>query len=96
MIHSQHELEFNRVLKSDRHIVKKAFGILKMKWWRLKYVDVFKIKNVHTVTLVAASLHNFVLTHVADWDDVVNGDVDEEEDNNTYQFDIDEKEQMGF
>ncbi|EFX73468.1 hypothetical protein DAPPUDRAFT_325271 [Daphnia pulex] len=31
----QHKLELNRVLKSDRHIVERAFGLLKMKWGRL-------------------------------------------------------------
>ncbi len=67
-----------------------------MKWRQLKYLDVFKIKNAHTLTLVAACLHNFGLTHVADWDDVVYGDVDDEEDNNIpNEFEID-KEQMSF
>jgi hypothetical protein len=68
-----------------------------MKWRRLKYLDVFKIKNAHTVTLVAACLHNFRLTRVADWGDVVYGDLDEEEDHNIpHEFDIDGEEQMGF
>ena len=93
----QHELKFNRVLKSDRHIVERAFGLLKMKWRRLKYLDVFKIKNAHTIILVAACLHNFGLTHIADWDDGVYAEFDDEDvDNLAYELEIDEEEQMGI
>ncbi len=69
-----------------------------MKWRWLKYLDVFKIKNAHTVTLVAACLYNFGLTHVAHWDDVLYGDVDNDEDSDIqHEFEIDEaEEQMGF
>ncbi len=77
----QHELEFKT---------------LKMKWRRLKYLDVFKIKNAHTIILVAACLHNFGLTHVADCDDGVYAEFDDEDDDNlAYEFEIDEEEQMG-
>lgn len=34
-----------------------------MKWRRLKFLDVFKMKNAHTMIMVAACLHNFGLWH---------------------------------
>ena len=68
-----------------------------MKWRRLKYLDVFKIKNAHTIILVAACLHNFGLTHVADCDDGVYAEFDDEDDDNlAYEFEIDEEEQKGI
>ena len=36
---------------------------MKMKWWRLKFLDIFQIKNAHTLIMVAACLHNFRLMH---------------------------------
>ena len=68
-----------------------------MKWRRLKYLDVFKIKNAHTIILVAACLHNFGLTQVADCDDGVYAEFDDEDDDNlAYEFEIEEEEQMGI
>lgn len=56
-----YELEYNRVLKKDRQVVERAFGLLKMKWRRLKYLDVFRLQNAHTILMVATCLHNFGL-----------------------------------
>jgi hypothetical protein len=56
-----HEEEFNAILKSERQDVERAIGLIKMKWRRLKYLDVFKLKNAHTILMVAICLHNFGL-----------------------------------
>ena len=37
----EHELAFNLILKSDRQSVERAIGLKKMKWRRLKFLDVF-------------------------------------------------------
>ncbi len=39
--------------------VERAFGLMKTKWWLLKFVDVFLIENAHTLIMVEACLHNF-------------------------------------
>ncbi len=56
-----YELEFNRIIKKDRQVVERAFGLLKMKWRRLKFLDIFRLENAHTILMVAACLHNFGL-----------------------------------
>ncbi|XP_046654973.1 putative nuclease HARBI1 [Daphnia pulicaria] len=42
-----HELAYNRAVKSDRQVVERAFGLLKMKWRRLKFLDIFKMNLRH-------------------------------------------------
>jgi hypothetical protein len=49
------------VLKRDRQVVERAFRLLKMKWRRLKFLDVFRLENAHTILMVTACLHNFGL-----------------------------------
>ena len=57
------ENAFNVVLKSDRQSLERAIGLKRMKWRRLKYLDVFKLQNAHTMLMVAPCLHNFGLEY---------------------------------
>ena len=49
----EHENAFNVVLKSDRQSVERAIGLKRMKWCRLKYLDVFKLMNALTMLMIA-------------------------------------------
>ena len=40
-------------LKSDRQSVERAIGLKRMKWCRLKYLDVFKLMNALTMLMIA-------------------------------------------
>jgi hypothetical protein len=59
----ENELAFNLILKSDRQRVERAIGLKKMKWRRLKFLDVFNLQNAHTMLTVMACLHNFGLEY---------------------------------
>ena len=93
-------MEFNRIHKLERQHVERAFGLMKMKWRRLKFVDVFLIENAHTIILVAACLHNFGLMHdewIYDAPPIQREPINEDEDNNFYNSDEDEEdERLGF
>lgn len=75
----EHENAFNVVLKADRQSVERGKRI---QWRRLKFLDVFKLKNAHTMLMVAACLHNFGLEYDGWIDDapIVNLELDQHED----------------
>jgi hypothetical protein len=76
-------------------MVERSIGLVKMKFRRLKYLDVFSIKNAHTIVLVSACLHNFGTIYVDDWDDGDYENIDEDE-NDHYEFDVEEEEEGGL
>lgn len=49
---------FNRILSSTRVIIEQAFGLLKTRFRRLKYLDVNEIKNASRIVYVGCILHN--------------------------------------
>ena len=80
----EHELAFNLILKSDRQSVERAIGLKKMKWRRLKFLDVFNLQNAHTMLIVTACLHNFGLEYdgwIDDAPEIPPEIADNEEDN---------------
>lgn len=76
-------------------MVERSIGLVKIKFVRLKYLDVFSIKNAHTIVLVCACLHNFGKPYVDDWDEGDYENVDEDE-NDHYEFDVEEEEEGGL
>ena len=100
MFFLQHEIEFNRIHKLERQHVERAFGLMKMKWRRLKFVDVFLMEIAHVIIMVAACLHNFGLTHdnwIHDEPPVQREPINEDNDENMYNSDEDvEDERRGF
>ena len=66
-----------------------------MKYRLLKYHDVFRIKNAHSIVLNCACLHNFWIIYVDDWDDGDYKNLDEDE-NDHYEFDVEEEEEGGL
>ena len=80
------------VLKRDRQVVERAFRLLKMKWRRLKFLDVFRLENAHTILMVTACLHNFGL-EVDGWiDDAPQVHENNDDEENENFFDDEEEE----
>lgn len=51
----------NTVMNGQRAVIEQAFGLLKGKWRRLKYLDMSLPEAIPEVVLAACILHNFVL-----------------------------------
>ena len=66
--------------------MERAFGLLKMKWRRLIFLDIFKMKYAHRMVLVCCCFHNFGLRHDGWIDDAPQVDDDDEVDPD-YEFD---------
>ena len=90
-----HEMAFNRALKSDRQVVERAFGLLKMKWRRLKFLDYFRMRYAHRTLLVCCCFHNFGLRHDNWLDDAPDVELDDEEDPD-YEFDEERETEEGL
>lgn len=88
-----HDLEFNHVLQRDWQIVERAFGLLKMKWRRLKLLDFFRLENAHTILMVTACLHNFGL-QVDEWIEFAPQVRDNNDDEENENFFADEEEEL--
>ncbi|KAF2887456.1 hypothetical protein ILUMI_18717 [Ignelater luminosus] len=58
------QTRFNQVLSGQRSVIERAFGLLKGKWRRLKYLDVALAAKIPEVVLAACILHNFLLRRV--------------------------------
>jgi len=55
------QLEYNTKLSSIRSIIERAFGILKSKFRRLKYLDISNFDLGNNMIAAACVLHNFIL-----------------------------------
>lgn len=54
---------YNIKLSSIRSIIERAFGLLKCKWRKLKYLDVKSVRMANYIIAAACTLHNFLLMH---------------------------------
>ena len=90
-----HEMAFNRALKRDRQVVERAFGLLKMKWRRVKFLDYFRMRYAHRTLLVCCCFHNFGLRHDNWLDDAPDVELDDEEDPD-YEFDEERETEEGL
>lgn len=55
---------YNTKLASIRSIIERAYGLLKGKWRRLKYLDVKSIDMANHIIAAACTLHNFLILHI--------------------------------
>ncbi|XP_036142268.1 putative nuclease HARBI1 isoform X2 [Monomorium pharaonis] len=86
---------YNTKLSSIRSIVERAFGLLKCKWRRLKYLDVKSVRMANYIIAAACTLHNFLLMH--DEIDIrenyfMNEDINNENDEDYNDINVDENE----
>ncbi|CAL1678273.1 unnamed protein product [Lasius platythorax] len=54
---------YNTRLSSIRSIIERAYGLLKGKWRRLKYLDVQSTEMANYIIAAACTLHNFLILH---------------------------------
>ena len=62
--------KYNKLHSSTRSVVERAFGLLKGKFRRLKYLDMVLLKDIPKVITTACALHNFILKNENDIGDI--------------------------
>lgn len=53
--------KFNYVLSSNRILIERAFGALKGRWRKLKFLDIGNLDEINLYIIAAFKLHNFLL-----------------------------------
>ncbi|CAN7989423.1 unnamed protein product, partial [Ixodes hexagonus] len=66
---TRRQVRFNNTLSAARSVIERAFGRLKGKFRRLKYLDMSREDLIRKVICAACMLHNFILKHPAGFDD---------------------------
>lgn len=57
------QIRFNSTLSTARVVIEQAFGLLKTKFRRLKYIDMGRVDMIPTVVSAACVLHNIILQY---------------------------------
>lgn len=78
---TQRQRRFNTVMSGQRTVIEQAFGLLKGKWRRLKYLDMSLPQAIPEVVLAACILHNLVLLNDSLDDEVNDFELNAVEDN---------------
>lgn len=58
---TQEEIQYNCTHAKARSCIERAFGLLKSKFRRLKYLEMTKTQNIPIVICAACVLHNFII-----------------------------------
>ena len=78
------QIGYNEKHTRTRQPIERAFGLLKGRWRRLKYIEMENVQEVPSVISAACVLHNFCLIadegSIEEFLDVDNGDDDDEDD----------------
>ena len=69
--------KFNYIHSASRCCVERAFGLLKCKFRRLRYLDICNLDNAPMIVIASCTLHNYILQNESD---VHNDDIESEED----------------
>ncbi|XP_023214767.1 putative nuclease HARBI1 [Centruroides sculpturatus] len=88
---SPQEKHYNYVHSSTRVVIEQAFGILKAKFRRLKYIDKTRIDLVPNVVIACCCLHNLILNTDGS---ICECDIEEEEDDDDDDDDKDKSYQI--
>ncbi|XP_044270364.1 putative nuclease HARBI1 [Tribolium madens] len=73
------ERHHNFCLSSDRVCIENAFGILKGRWARLKFINTYSISKAIEITTAACILHNYCYMNDDQWEEEIEIDHDNEE-----------------
>ncbi|XP_040075000.1 putative nuclease HARBI1 [Ixodes scapularis] len=63
------QVKFNNILSAAGSVIERAFGRLKGKFRRLKFLDMGRDDLIPKMVCAACMLHNFILKHPAGFDD---------------------------
>ncbi len=73
----QIQTNFNVQLDAERRIIEQAFGLLKGKWRKLKYLDVTNLSFLPEIIVTACIFHNFILDVEGPGPDGIDVDLDD-------------------
>lgn len=76
---------FNYIHSSTRMCIERAFGALKGRFRRLKYVDMLEIEKIVNITLSCCALHQLCLSNLEDIKECLQEGLDINEEINNYQ-----------
>ena len=82
---NRRQIKFNTVLSKTRVVIENAFGLLKGRFRRLKYID-SNLENIPLIIQCACILHNFTLQYIIDEQEFLN-DITQEQPEE-YQLDL--------
>lgn len=66
----------NYKLSADRVCIENTFGIFKLRWSRVKFINTYCVSKAIEITAAACVLHNFCYLNDDEWDE---SDVDNED-----------------
>ena len=66
------QTKYNKYHSSTRMVIERAFGQLKGRYRRLKYLDV-EVTNVPLIVMAACLLHNLCIIHEDDVEEFIEG-----------------------
>ena len=85
----QDQRHFNNEHSRQRCCIERAFGLLKCKWRKLKYLDVTNLEFLTIIIVAACVLHNFIIEIEGEDEDFEISD-DESDDEDEYDNENDD------
>jgi hypothetical protein len=87
---------FNRTLNGDRSTIERAFAHLKMKFRRLKFLNMLRLDLIPSVIIACCCLQNFIIeVDGLDEDDNDYADGSDEDENEDDNFPMDREAHIG-
>ncbi|XP_033746979.1 putative nuclease HARBI1 [Pecten maximus] len=83
---TRNQTKFNKSLSSKRQVIERAFGLLKGRFRRLKYINKRSIVNMCTVIQSVCILHNMCICNGEDLAEFLETDVNDDDDVHVVQF----------
>lgn len=77
---TNNQIRYNTKFSSIRSIIERAFGLLKGKRRRLKFLDMHDMELLNKVIISCCILHNFIICHQGGEADEIDDFVEEEQD----------------
>lgn len=59
----EQQRRYNVLQASCRSVIERAFGLLKVKFRRLKFLDIFSVETANLIVSASCTLHNFIIIH---------------------------------
>lgn len=85
------QIRYNQRLSSIRSIIERAFGLLKGKFRKLKYLEMYNLSMINYAIASACILHNFILMKEGDdYDEYFSDDEIQDEENDTTEPEVDD------
>lgn len=83
---SQQQVRYNITLSSKRQVIERAFGLLKGRFRRLKYVNMESVEEICQTIVAACVLHNICIIEHDGFEEVLNNEDNNQVQGNDAQF----------